>query len=277
MTQSHRLGSGVAGAAALFIGVLAAAAPPQAANPAASLSNAEKEKFLLEGKIEGMAAIDHGVTKPQRATLVYENMKHDAHIQHINKELAPFIRDGQGYPNHDSWKYNVAAYRLDQMLDMNMVPVAVVRKFQGSPVAFSWWADNVRMEEVARRKENLQPPDPEAWDRQLEIGKTFDELIINIDRNLGNLLVSKDWKLILIDHTRSFTAYPNIRNTENLNRTSRHMIAKMKELNKENLTKTVGDMLTAAEIDALLQRRDKIVVFFEKRAAEKGEDAVYFP
>jgi len=271
MTLTTRLSAALALAAGLAI-----AAPQQAPNPA-DLSDAEKDKFLAEGTIEGMVAIDHGVTKPQRAKLAYKGMTHDGHIQTISRELPPFIRDGNAYPNHDSWKYNVAAYRIDRMLDVNMVPNAVVRKFHNGNTAFSWWADNVMMEEVERRKKELKPPDAEAWDRQVETGKVFDELIINIDRNLGNLLVSKDWKLILIDHTRAFTAYPNIRNTENLNRVSRHMVAKMKELNKENLTAKVGDMLTAAEIDALLQRRDKIIAYFEKLAAEKGENAVYFP
>jgi hypothetical protein len=271
MTLSTRLAAVLTLAAGFAI-----AAPPQTPNPA-DLSDAEKEKFLAEGTIEGMVAIDHGVTKPQRATLAYKEMKHDGHIQTISRELPPFIRDGNGYPSHDSWKYNVAAYRIDRMLDMGMVPPAVVRKFHNGDTAFSWWADNVMMEEVERRKKQLQPPNPEAWDQQLETGKVFDELIINIDRNLGNLLVSKNWKLILIDHTRAFTAYPNIRNTENLNRVSKHMVVKMKELNKQDLTAKVGDMLTAAEIDALLQRRDKIIAYFEKLAAEKGESAVYFP
>jgi hypothetical protein len=268
----------VLAAAVLLTANLALAAPPQAAaNPAAALTDTQKEKFLLEGKIVEAKTIDHGVTLPVRATLTDGTLKHDAQIQRVNKELTPFIRDGQGYPNHDSYKYNVAAYRLSRLIDLNTVPVTVPRKYLEKPGAFTWWADNVMMEEVARRKQDLKAPDPEAWDRELENSKVWDELVINIDRNLGNLLITKDWQLVLIDHTRCFTAYPNIRNTDNLNRVSRKMLAKMKELNKQNVTAAVGDMLTAAEIDALLQRRDKIVVFFEKRAAEKGEDAVYFP
>jgi hypothetical protein len=265
-------------AASLLLAVnLAAAAPPQAANPAAALTDAQKEKFLAEGKIVEAKTIDHGVTLPVRATLTDGTLKHDAQIQRVNKELPPFIRDGQGYPNHDSYKYNVAAYKLSRLIDLNTVPVTVPRSYLNKPGAFTWWADNVMMEEVARRKQNLNAPDPEAWDRELENSKVWDELVINIDRNLGNLLITKDWQLVLIDHTRCFTAYPKIRNEENLNRVSRKMIAKMKELNKQNVSAAVGDMLTTAEVDALLQRRDKIVAFFEKRAAEKGEDAVYFP
>jgi len=46
-------------------------------------------------------------------------------------------------------------------------------------------------------------------------------LVINIDRNLANLLITKSWKIVLIDHTRCFTPYLGIRNKENLTRCSR--------------------------------------------------------
>jgi hypothetical protein len=33
----------------------------------------------------------------------------------------------------------------------------------------------------------------------------FDQLIFNDDRNQGNMLIGKDWKVWLIDHTQDFS------------------------------------------------------------------------
>jgi L(+)-tartrate dehydratase beta subunit len=116
-------------------------------NPAA-LSDAEKEAFLAKGTIVATKAIDHGVTKPQRATLSNGKLKHDAQIQVVNRELPPFIRDNQGFPSFDRWRYNVAAYRVDRLVQLNMVPVSVARKHGTAPASFTWWVDDVAMDEV---------------------------------------------------------------------------------------------------------------------------------
>lgn len=243
----------------------------------AAPSDSEQEAFLLRGKVISVRAIDHGVTKPRRTTLAYGKLRHDAQIQTVDLTLPFFIRDNMRIPNHDRWKYNVAAYRIDRLISLNMIPVTVARSYSGKPAAFTWWADDIMMEEVERRKKDLQAPDREAFQRQVDSSKVFDELIINFDRNLANLLITKDWQLVLIDHTRAFTAYPNIRNTDNLTRCSRKLLASMKTLTAERVRQSVKDMLSEDEIGAVIKRRDKIVAYFEKLAAEKGAAVVYFP
>jgi hypothetical protein len=99
---------------------------------------------------------------------------------------------------------------------------------------------------------------------------------MNIDRNLANLLITKTWKIALIDHTRCFTPYHGIRNKENLTRCSRELLTRMKSLTAAAVTQAVGSHLTRAEVQALISRRDRIVEFFENRVREKGEENVLF-
>ena len=55
----------------------------------------------------------------------------------------------------DSYKYNIAAYRLAELLGIDdMLPVYVERKWGGNPGSLSWWLP-VKMDEVERHKQKL--------------------------------------------------------------------------------------------------------------------------
>jgi len=242
------------------------------------LSDAEQEKFLRTAKIVSSADIGRGVTKPIKAELSDGKLKHSASIQRVNKELSDFFgADGTRVPMIDAWRFNIAVYKIDRLLNLNVVPVAVSRPFEGRPGGFSWWVDNILMDEADRLKNDVKPPDEEAFKRQMETLRVFDELIINIDRNYANILITKDWKINLIDHSRTMTAYPKIRNEANLTRCSRKLLAAMKSLKEEEVAAATGTFLKPAEVKALIARRDRIVEFFEKKAREKGESEAYIP
>jgi len=238
----------------------------------------QKEKLLKDGAVVSAEDIGHGVTKPVKLKLSLSGVEHSAQVQVVDKELPDFFPQGGGgpIPNHDSWKYNVAAYKLDRLLELRMVPVTVPRPYKGKPAAISWWVDDVMFEEAERVKKDIAPPDADDFARQRAVGMVFDELIINIDRNLANMLITKSWKVALIDHTRSFTAYHGIRNEANLTRCSRALFAKMKSLTAASITASVGPHLTNAEVRAVIGRRDKILDFFARKAKEKGEENVLF-
>ena len=238
----------------------------------------QKENLLKNGAVISAEDIGHGVTKPVKVKLSLNGVEHSAQVQVIDKELPDFFPQGGGgpIPMHDSWKYNVAAYRIDRLLDLRMVPPNIPRPYKGKPAAISWWVDDVMFEEAERVKKDIAPPNPEDFARQRALGMVFDELIINIDRNLANLLITKSWKVALIDHTRSFTAYHGIRNEANLTRCSRALLEKMKTLTVASIAAAVGPQLTNAEVRAVIGRRDKIVDFFAREVKTKGEENVLF-
>jgi hypothetical protein len=237
----------------------------------------EKEAFLESATIDSVQGIDHGVTKPLRVELSLGGIKHSASLQVINKDLPDFFGEsGPPIPMKDSWRFNVAAYRVDRLLDLRMTTVAVARPYQGKPAALSWWVDDVMFEEVERVKQNITAPDLEDFNRQMCSLRVFDELIINIDRNLSNILITKEWKIALIDHSRCFTPYRGIRNKANLTRCSRKLMSGMKGLTLTAIKRAVGPHLTAAEMTALLARRDRIVEYFAAAVAAGGEENVLF-
>jgi len=240
-------------------------------------SDEQKENFLKTATIKSTGTIGHGVTHPSRAKLVLGEIEHDGHFQTIDKELPDFFpQDGAPIPMKDSWKYNIAAYRLDRLVGLKMVPVAIPKPFNGKPAALSWWVDDVLFEEAERLKKDVAPPDAEDFARQRAVGAVFDELIINIDRNQSNLLITKTWKVALIDHTRSFVPYHGIRNPAKLTRCSRGLLTGMKGLTAAALAQAEGPYLTNAEVTAAIARRDRIVDFFDREVKAKGEEKVLF-
>jgi len=240
-------------------------------------TDSETESFLKLGRFMSVEEIGHGVTKPLKVKLELNGLQHLGQIQTVDKALPDFYpKSGPPVPMRDCWRYNIAAYKVDRLLNLRMVPVSIARNFKSRAAALTWWVDEVMFEEVERIKKDLTAPNPESFDRQRSLGKLFDELIINIDRNLANLLITKSWNVVLIDHSRSFTAYHGIRNEANLSRCSVGLLARLKTLAASQVTASVGALLTSAEIGAMMTRRDLIVDYFEKAAKNKGADNVFF-
>ena len=54
------------------------------------------------------------------------------------------------------------------------------------------------------RTDKLTAPNQVTWRQEYAILQVFDQLIYNTDRNLGNLVITTDWRVWMIDHTRAF-------------------------------------------------------------------------
>lgn len=239
-------------------------------------TNEQIEQFLKTAKVVKIKELSVGVTNSRRATLFDGTITHDAHVQSIDESKAKFEgQRGTEMNFRDTWKFNVAAYKLGQILDIaDMIPPSVDRKVNGTPCAVTWWIDNTMME-VDRKKKNLESTDKDAWNREMYVVRVFDQLIFNTDRNLQNLLIDPDWRIWMIDHTRAFRLYTTLQDQKNLVLCDRKLLAKLRTLDKETLNSLkpyIGD----GEIKGLLGRRDKIVKFFDDQIAQKGEAQILY-
>ena len=242
------------------------AAQAQAAPEVTSLSDAEMERFLRTARVVRTRGTSKGVTGSLRATLTDGQLTHDAQIQTVDISKREFQgQRGVEFNFRDSWSFNIAAYKLDRMLGLNLVPVSVKRNWRTDNAAYTWWIDDVAMDEAERQKNRVAPGKPEFWNEQMQLVRVFDQLIYNTDRNLGNLLIGKDWRIWPIDHTRAFRQINKLRNPDNLTRCDRQFLERMKQLDRASLKRELGDYLGDWDIDALLARRDLIVAHFEQR------------
>jgi hypothetical protein len=163
--------------------------------------------------------------------------------------------------------FEVAAYRLDAMLGLGMVPVTVERSHSGKRGSLVWWVDDVLMDEGQRSRGGVNPPDASRWQTQMNGVRIFDQLISNLNRNPGNLLIDQDWNLWMIDHVRCFAVRRDLPHPHNLVHCSRELLDQMKALTAARIQREMGDYLLGPEIAALLVRRDRIVEYFEGKHA----------
>jgi hypothetical protein len=219
------------------------------------------ERLLTDGKVLKLEDVPIGVTKPQRATL-------ESGGRFAWKPLQPGYNKGY----MESYKSEIAAYKLDRMLDLHMVPPITERNMQGRNGAAVYWVENTRGWSVTSPPQGPEP----MWSMQLTRMKMFDLLIANIDRNQGNLLYDADWHLFLIDHSRAFIDKKDLKSMAPLGRVDRQLWDKMKALTLEDLDKGLGKWVGDKEKKALLVRRDLMAKNIDELVKKRGEKFIYY-
>jgi hypothetical protein len=244
----------------------------------ATLNKEQIKNFLLTAKVVGSKQSAKGITAPWTLTLSDGTLTHLASFQKIDEHKANVtMAGGRTEMNFvDSYKYNIAAYALAELLGMDdMLPVYVARSWKGDPGSLSWWLP-VKMDEEDRAKQKIQPPDPDAWDKQMYKIRVFDQLVYDADPNLTNVLISADWKIWRVDFGRAFRLYKDLRDPADLVRCDRQLLEKLKALDANEVAEKTKRSLTKDEVKAVMARRDKIVAQFQKLISEKGEKEVLY-
>ena len=194
--------------------------------------------------------------------------------------------EGKPFGVMESWKWEIAAYRLDKYLELNMVPPTVEREFQGNRGACQLWV-TAEMDMRRKIREKIQTPSNKVFsmNRAIYLQQAFDNLIANTDRHQGNILLTKDWRLILIDHSRTFGTskestteliYPEKHETgpRIMKSLPQAFVEKLKVMDFESIKGTAEDYLTGEEIEAVLMRRDLILDEIARLIEKHGEDDV---
>jgi hypothetical protein len=234
-----------------------------------ALTSQQKEEFLTKAKLVQSKDAKKGVTGTFRVTLSDGALTHDASVQTIDDYKPNFLNE-IGFK--DTYKDNIAAWKLARLVGIDdMIPPSVRRTYEGKAASFTWWIDNVTMDESERKAKNAQPPNPEVWNEENNVMQAFDQLIYNMDRNQTNMLIDQGWHLWLIDHSRSFRVHKSLKDPSVLKSIDRSMLAKMKTLDEATLTREFGNNVSKDEVRGLLARRDLIVKLFEG----KGESALF--
>lgn len=265
-------------AAVLIAAVALAGATPAGARQAPGVTVDEQLAFLQRAAVVASRPIGKGVTGALRVTLADGDLTHDAAFQSIAENPRFDGRKRAGELRFiDHYRYNVAAWRLARLLGLGeMMPATVERSIDGRRGALSWWIDDVAMDEAERETRDAQPDDALAFSRQMQRMTVFAELVRDTDRNKGNVVYTRDWRLMMLDFTRAFRLDAALRDAASLKMCDRRLLGALRTLTREQVAAAVDGALLGDEVRALLRRRDLLVQHFDRLVAERGERFVLY-
>ncbi|MCJ7581373.1 MAG: hypothetical protein MUP98_12680 [Candidatus Aminicenantes bacterium] len=246
------------------------------------LAEREKwEKLLQDADIVGQTQLGgkEAVTEPWVLELDADGVKFRAIWKNPLGRVKGFL---------ESWKWEIAAYQLDKLLGLNMVPVTVEKRFEGELGSCQLWIEDT-FTLKKKEEEDMKMPSYKVYpyNRSLFKQRAWDNLLYNEDRHQNQFLFTQDWRLLLIDHSRSFPT--SKASTKKLiydekfkegprlmKELPRVLYENIKALTAEKIKGVVGEYLTAEEIDAVLVRRDLVIAWVDNYIKEMGEDKVLY-
>lgn len=187
-------------------------------------------------------------------------------------------------PTADSYKYVIAAYELDKMLDLNLVPPTVERKIKDER---SWRKGSLMLfleppiiDEEARRQRNIEAPDPEKFKKVMAEVTVFEHLTffpsLCTQRDAGNIMIQteNDWKVWMVDLSTAFVPATKLIAGCEITCCTKELFQKILDLDEMAVKNRLNTYLNPEEMSALLIRKDLIVNRINELIVEKGEEAV---
>lgn len=252
------------GMIAIALGWLSPAVPSAAAERTWVAERARYEEWLESAEVVEVEDVGSGVTKPRKVTLQQGDVVFNAAYKPIKR--------GRHHGFWESYQAEVAAYLLDRMLGLDMIPPTIERRVESDMGSLQFWVPDCHLYKEVEGKFAMTP----AFSQQVSRMKMFDNLIYNADRNSGNFLVDAENNIVLIDHSRAFIDRKDLLDKWLPAQFDRRLVEGIKALDEETLKEHLGELLMGGQINAILERRDKLLEHLDRLIAEKGERAVLF-
>jgi hypothetical protein len=242
------------------------------------------EEYLKTAEIVRSEEIGEGVTKPLRLYLQKADVQSSACWKNPRG-----LRDGF----LEGWQYEIAAYELDKLIGLNMVPPAVEREYNGKPGALIYWV-TTELSELNIVEEKIPVPEYALKHREdmKYLVRAWDCLVANDDRTQQNIRYTKDWRVIPIDHSQAFRSSKEyaekliygrngIKKTSDgkpflFRRLPRWFVESLRKIDSQSIKEAVGPYLTEKEINGVVKRRALLLAEIDAMVKESGEAKVLY-
>jgi len=236
------------------------------------------EEFLKTAAIIDSREIGEGVTKPLKLLLKNDFSEHSGCWKNPKGKQMGYL---------EGWQYEIAAYAMDKLLGLHMIPPTVEREFKGKRGSLQFWVQS-DMSDLERMQQGLRVPREKLaqWSKQKYLTRAFDCLIANEDRTQQNIRY-KDWRTIIIDHSRSFRSASKytkrlmygkkgLKSEKLIRQLPREFVNKIKALDFAAIKQAVGKYLTDKEIESVLKRKILLLAEIKEMVKVIGEDIFFY-
>lgn len=176
----------------------------------------------------------------------------------------------------DSYKHEIAAFELDALLELDLVPPCVERRLFSRKGSLCLWVENA-FTEAERVRGRLRPPDVELWNQSIHLVRLYHQLIWDLDyTNIRNLVIDQQFRLYKVDSSMAFRADSRLRDEDSLLKFSRRVLEALESIERGDIDERLGQWLTRRELKALWNRRNRILVLARERVAQHGEAEVLY-
>ncbi len=167
-----------------------------------------------------------------------------------------------------------AAYVVARMLGFDNIPPTALRKIDGRQGSLQLWLEGV---DSAADRATRHGDFPDGWNEQMAAIWAFDNLVFNLDRHPGNLLIGADGTVWMIDHTQAFQYNKRLLDSDQVLSIPQTMWERLQTIPDSTFEEALAEALNGTQIGAFLERRRRLVEHIEDLIAERGEERVVRP
>lgn len=235
-----------------------------------NLKRKEIENYLKTAKIISIEKDEvTGRTAPWKIRMDDGKIARRGRFKHLDRQRPSFLAD--------SYKYEIAAYELDKLLDLNIIPPLVEKEIEGTKGSLQLFVEDC-ITESERKRRNIEPPDPEGFKNSLEVINVFENLVYDEDcfDSDDTLIHIKDWKVCRVDFSMAFSPTSELISGCRITKCSKNLYQNLLKLDNEEVKAKLKPYLNDEEIEALLKRKDIIIEKIKQLIEEKGEASILF-
>jgi uncharacterized repeat protein (TIGR03843 family) len=207
--------------------------------------------------VNGEITVEGRLVDASNATLFVSIQNAHGEMKAIYKPIAG-ERPLWDFPDGNLASRERAAYLISQALEINCVPLTIIRDGPFGVGAVQQWID---IDEAVDLESFFREDDP-----QLRSVALFDAIINNTDRKIGHLLPALDGKLFVCDHGVTFHSENKLRTVLwqwagiQLTSDERTKVERLLAKIANNEFMELAELITAEEIDSLRERCEDLLL-----------------